>query len=73
MWFRKTESISDSVLKRVTDLEIRLRKAESEILGLATDNEIIRNKVLRKIQFKKTEETSEESIPQTNNPLFIPS
>lgn len=44
-------------------MEIRLKRAENDILGLATENEVIRNKVLRKIQFKK-KDLEEEEIPE---------
>jgi len=41
-------------------LLVRITQLEAEVLALATANDIIRNKVLRKIQFKKEEETEKE-------------
>ena len=47
--------LSDEVRK----INARLSRLDAEILDLATSQDIIRNKVLRKIQNKKEEETSE--------------
>lgn len=47
--------LSDEIRK----INARLSRLDAEILDLATSQDIIRNKVLRKIQNKKEEETSE--------------
>lgn len=39
--------------ERVSKLEKRLTRLEAEILDIATAQDIIRDKVLRKIQFKR--------------------
>lgn len=44
----------------------RFEQIEADILALATAIDVIRNKVLRKIQFKKTEEATEAQDLNTN-------
>jgi len=47
--------LEDSIKK----MQTRLTRLEAEILDVATAQDIIRNKVLRKIQFKKPSEEEE--------------
>ena len=47
---------------RLIMIENRLKRLENEVLGLATGQEVIRNKVLKKIQFKRAEEEEEEPV-----------
>lgn len=56
--------------KRVSDLEIKLNEANSIIFNIAADHKILRDKVLRKIQFKKQEEGGKEEQPLPEYPLF---
>jgi hypothetical protein len=71
-WFdkKKEEETSSDRLKKV---ETRLTRLEAEILDVATAQDIIRNKVLRKIQSKRVpeeEETDEinfKGIPKSKN------
>lgn len=51
----ETDILDDlAILKdEVTKLKTRLTKVEAEVLDVATAQDIIRNKVLRKIQNKK--------------------
>jgi archaellum component FlaC len=51
----------ETSIERVKRLETRLTRVEAEILDVATAQDIIRNKVLRKIQVKKEVEEEEES------------
>ncbi len=73
LWFKSTKIREEdvnytyeeqlSILKK--DLQVlksRLIKMDSEILDLATSQDIIRNKVLRKIQNKKPTEEENEDI-----------
>jgi len=63
LWFNNkqtTENVLPTYEERLLRLETEVRKLKSENLGFATDIEVIRNKVLRKIQFKKEVETEEE-------------
>jgi len=61
-WFfnkKETEKEDLTLLQRVSKLETRLTRVEAEILDVATAQDIIRNKVLRKIQTKKSPEEEE--------------
>jgi len=60
--FQKKEQPETS-LERISRLEKRLTRLEAELLDLATSQDIIRNKVLRKIQFKKEEEKETGIVP----------
>jgi hypothetical protein len=63
LWFnmkKQTENVLPTYEQRILLLESELRKLKSENLGFATDIDMIRNKVLRKIQFKKEIEADEE-------------
>lgn len=53
--------MSQTCLDRVSAVEKRLTRLEAEILDVATSQDIIRNKVLRKIQSRKVPEEEEES------------
>lgn len=63
LWFNnktKPENVPKTYEERLSLLEVELRKVKSENLSLAIDIDTMRNKVLRKIQFKKQAETSED-------------
>lgn len=61
--FFKKEKEPETSLERISRLEKRLTRLEAEILDLATSQDIIRNKVLRKIQSKKEEEKESGLVP----------
>jgi hypothetical protein len=63
--------------KKINELESTITLMKSEILSVTVDQKIIRDKVLRKIQFKKPQEEEQEeenNTPNamTNNPMFLP-
>jgi hypothetical protein len=61
LWFNKdTEKVDETLLGRIKKLENRLQSIEAEILDIATAQNIIRNKVLKKIQFKNPKDDEEE-------------
>lgn len=70
-WKKKSAENVDLTLKEeVRVMKSKLTRLESEVLDIITSLDIIRNKVLRKIQIKKdinTEDESEEwgGIPKT--------
>ena len=64
---KKPEKIENSVRERVETLEIRLKKCENEIFGLIAEQELLRNKVLRKIQFKRKKEEEDFEEEDTEN------
>ncbi len=64
-WSKKrSENENETLEERFSRLEKRFTRLEAEILDIATAQDIIRNKVLRKIQSKK-EEVEEESETET--------
>lgn len=56
---KPSEDTEEAFRERVKRIDIRLTRLEADILDLATAQNIMRNKVLRKIQFKKEEEEEE--------------
>lgn len=74
-WFKheKREENDDLSQKdEIIKLKARINRIESELLDVMTAQEIIRNKVLRKIQSKKQPEEEENGdswagIPKTTN------
>jgi len=63
LWFtKKEENVSQSLIKRVVELENRVLSLESQILSVQMDQKVIRDKVLRKIQFKKDESDTPQDI-----------
>jgi len=59
-------------LERLKKVETRLNLIEAEILDVATAQEIIRNKILRKIQYRKKELEGEESPKDLYNGILLP-
>lgn len=57
LFFKRTKNVENS---EIVALKTRITKLEAEILDLATSINVIRNKVLRKIQFKQEETAQEE-------------
>jgi len=62
--------VSQTCLDRVSAVEKRLSRLEAEILDVATAQDIIRNKVLRKIQSRKVPEEEQESKDIYNGVLI---
>lgn len=54
------EKVDETLSERVGRLEKRITRLEAEQLDLATAQDIIRDKVLRKIQVKKAPEPESE-------------
>jgi len=53
-WNKKpTENVDITLKEEIRLLKSRLTRVEAEILDIGTAQDIIRNKVLRKIQYKK--------------------
>ena len=63
LFFRKKapENVEKTFSERLLRLESRLSVLEADILDLATAQNILRNKVLKKIQFKNIKEEEETS------------
>lgn len=57
---------------RLIFIENRLKKLENEVLGLAAGQEVIRNKVLKKIQFKRPDEETEEKPKDLYSGMLLP-
>lgn len=72
MWFQKRKiNVAKDFEDRLAVLEMKYNKIKSEILATAMDVDIIRDKVLRKIQFKKSKDHEEEAaaaLPSDNLP-----
>lgn len=69
LWFtKKNEDLS--LNQRIKKLESRLQVVEAEILDVATAQNIIRNKVLKKIQFKNPKNDEEEEQDPYNSVLL---
>lgn len=58
--------------ERIRKMEHRLNLLEAEILDLATAQNIIRNKVLKKIQFKNPKEDDEDSSKDLYKGMLLP-
>ena len=67
---KQVENVSQTCLDRVSAVEKRLSRLEAEILDVATAQDIIRNKVLRKIQSRKVPEEEQESKDIYNGVLI---
>jgi len=70
MFWNKPKNVEQALVDRVSKLETRLTRLEAEILDVATAQDIIRNKVLRKIQNKKEEEPTEKPKDLYNGMLL---
>ncbi len=56
--FFTKENVSDTLKKRISELEQRVNKLDNDYLAIIMEQKMLRDKVLRKIQFK-TEPTEE--------------
>jgi hypothetical protein len=58
LWFNKVvkRELEPTSLEQLQDLKAKVTRVEAQIMELIVSHDIIRNKVLRKIQFKKEEE-----------------
>jgi len=72
LWF-KPKNVELTSNERIKKLEHRLTLIESEILDIATAQNIIRNKVLKKIQFKnpKIDEEEEDKPKDLYNSVLL--
>lgn len=68
--FWNKEKVDETLSERISKIEKRLTRIEAEILDVATAQDIIRNKVLRKIQTKK--EPEEEQTQDLYSKILIP-
>ncbi len=57
---KKEENVEATCNDRIKRLESKVMRQEAEILDLITAQDILRNKVLRKIQSKRQPEEEEE-------------
>lgn len=69
--FWNKKNVEETSNERLSKLEKRLTRLEAEILDVATAQDIIRNKVLRKIQTKK-EDKEEEETESLYSKVLIP-
>lgn len=77
--FSTVKNVDEALLERVKRLESKIQRLDADILDLATAHEIIRDKVLRKIQFKKEDKVDKEDkevdrfkgvlLPDTTKPF----
>lgn len=73
VWFTKQKKKEEKVLpsfeERLLNVEMDIRKLKNENIALNLDLESMRNKVLRKIQQKKTQEEEENDTDSFGFPL----
>ena len=67
---KQPENVDLALKDEILQLKTRLTRVEAEILDVATAQNIIRDKVLRKIQTKKQPE--EEETQNIYNKVLIP-
>lgn len=60
MFWNKPQNVDKTLQKRIEELENRTTKLESDFLAVLLDQKVLRDKVLRKIQFKREPETEQE-------------
>jgi len=70
-FFKRMDNVSIPYNERILRIESRLTRLEADILDLATAQDIIRNKVLRKIQYKK-EEKEEVQTKDLSSRVLLP-
>lgn len=69
-WKKKAvESVEPTLKEEVRQLKAKITRLDSEVLDLITAQEILRNKVLRKIQAKKDTESEQNNIDWGGIPL----
>ena len=66
---KQPENVPETYELRLKKLESKLIATQAEVLELYTAIDIIRNKVLRKIQYKKEEKEEEKPEETPNNPF----
>lgn len=63
LWFTKKDKDVEQTLRiRVSELETQCFQLERKIIELQVDQKFLRDKVLRKIQFKKEESDTPQDI-----------
>jgi len=65
---KRTENVPEAYEERLRKLEAKYLKLDAELMDLAQAQDIIRNKVLRKIQERRKTE-DEETDPVTGLPF----
>lgn len=72
LWFQKPKVEEKTTIESAEyrKLMVRLTQIEADILGLATAQDVIRNKVMKKIRI--TQKTSEEEEENPNEWAGIP-
>jgi len=66
---KRSENVDPTYQEQLKRMQVRITKLEAETLELMTALDIIRNKVLRKIQFKKEDKEEEETNTWSGIPL----
>jgi len=70
MWFKRKENVEQTFIDRLTIVESKITRLSAEILDLNVSLDLIRDKVLRKIQKQRGEEPQEtEPINKFINPF----
>ncbi len=71
-WIKKTpkENVPETFEKRLSKLESEVKSHSSDIFSLFMDQKMLRDKVLRKIQFKREEEQEEKPKDLYNGMLL---
>jgi len=62
------KNVEPTIEERLRGIEARINRLSAEILDIATAQEIIRNKVLKKIQFKRA--TDPDDDPKSEKDLY---
>lgn len=65
------ENVLPTYQERIARAESRIISLEAEVLDIATAVSTLRNKVLRKIQFKK-DLPGDDDTQSLNNPVLLP-
>jgi len=69
-WKKEQEVLPESVFDRLDKLEKKMLRLNSEMLDVMTSVQILRDKVLKKIKFKKEEEEEEKPKDLYNGMLL---
>lgn len=69
MWFFKRKEDDPSLLDRVKRVESGMKRLEAEILDISLGQDILRNKVLRKVQKVREDPELQEEETNGKNPL----
>lgn len=71
-WTRKKpENVKETYEKRLLAVESKVLQLDTQVLALVLDQKVLRDKVLRKIQFKKPTEDEEEKDPKQQKDVIV--